>query len=176
MGGCPLPVVINSGSGNQGATVSLPVIAYAQHMEAPRESLIRALLVSNLISLLQKRYIGSLSAFCGAVSAACGAACGIIYLYGGRYEQISQTITNTLANVGGIVCDGAKASCAAKIASAVEAGILAAVMSGNGITFPPGQGLVKSDVERTVECVGRMGREGMRSTDVEILNIMLEPE
>lgn len=174
MSGCSLPVVINSGSGNQGATVSLPVIVYAQHLDASREQLIRGLVLSNLIALLQKRYIGSLSAFCGAVCATAGAVSGIIYLHGGRYEQISMAITNTLANVGGIVCDGAKPSCAAKIASSIDAGIMAGVMAGKGIVFRDGQGIVKGDVEQTVASVGRMGREGMRETDVEILNIMLD--
>lgn len=174
MSGCALPVVINSGSGNQGATVSIPVIEYALHLNVSRDVLIRALVVSNLIALLQKNYIGSLSAFCGAVSAAAGAASGIIYLYGGRYEQISDVITNTLANLGGVVCDGAKASCAAKIASSVDAAVMAGVMAGKGLTFPAGQGLVKDDINKTIESFGRVGREGMKETDIEILNIMLE--
>lgn len=175
MSGCPMPVVINSGSGNQGIAVSVPVIEYAKHLHSSDETLIRALVVSNLIALLQKRYIGSLSAFCGAVCAAAGAASGIIYLYDGRYEEISRTITNTLANVGGIVCDGAKESCAAKIASAVDAGIMAGVMAGKGKTsFTPGQGLVKESVEKTIQSIGRMGCDGMKATDVEVLKIMLE--
>ncbi|WP_349681275.1 serine dehydratase subunit alpha family protein [Sphaerochaeta sp. UBA5836] len=175
MGGCALPVVINSGSGNQGMTVSLPVIEYAREVNASHEKLIRALVLANLIALLQKRYIGNLSAFCGAVSAATGAASGIAYLYGGSYEEISNTITNTLANIGGIVCDGAKSSCAAKIASALDAAIFAFLLGvKEGRTFKSGDGLVKEDAERTIQSVGRMGREGMKSTDVEILNIMLE--
>ncbi len=174
MSGCALPVVINSGSGNQGVTVSLPVIEYARHLQLGEEEMMRALVVSNLVAVYQKRHIGNLSAFCGAVSAAAGAASGIIYLYGGRYQQISAAITNTLANLGGVVCDGAKASCAAKIASSVDAAVMAGVMAGKGISFPAGQGLVKENVEKTVESIGRMGREGMRETDVEILEIMLE--
>jgi len=175
MGGCSLPVVINSGSGNQGMTVSLPVIEYAKELKVDHETLLRALALANLIALLQKRYIGSLSAFCGAVSAATGAASGITYLYGGGYEEISNTITNTLANIGGVVCDGAKASCAAKIASALDAAIFAMLLGVNEKrAFRSGDGLVKDDVEKTIQSVGRMGREGMKSTDVEILNIMLD--
>ena len=173
MGGCSLPVVINSGSGNQGMTCSLPVIEYAKELGVSREKLYRALAVSNLISIHQKKYIGSLSAYCGAVSAACGAGAAITYLYGGTYDDISRTITNTIANVGGIVCDGAKSSCAAKIAASVEAAILAHLMSFEKRVFQPGEGLVQEDVEGTIESIGRVGREGMKSTDIEILNIMI---
>lgn len=174
MSGCPLPVVINSGSGNQGMTVSLPVVEYAKEYGSTREKLLRALTVSNLIALHQKKYIGSLSAYCGAVSAACGSGAGIAYLTGAGYEEISDIITNTIANIGGMVCDGAKPSCAAKIASAVDAAIMALHMSRKHRVFQPGEGLVKEDVEETIKSVGRMGRVGMKSTDVEILNIMLE--
>lgn len=174
MGGCSMPVVINSGSGNQGMTVSLPVIEYARELGVSRERLYRALVVSNLISIHQKKYIGSLSAYCGAVSAACGSGAAITYLYGGDLEDVSNTITNTIANVGGIVCDGAKSSCAAKIASAVDAAIMAHFMTENSKTFRAGEGLVKNDVEGTIESIGRVGREGMKATDVEILNIMIE--
>ncbi|MDU6263005.1 MAG: L-serine ammonia-lyase, iron-sulfur-dependent, subunit alpha [Anaerocolumna aminovalerica] len=173
MSGCALPVVINSGSGNQGITVSVPVIEYAKEMNASKELLYRALAIANLISIHQKRYIGSLSAYCGATSAGCGAGCGIAYLNGGGYKEISETITNTIANIGGMVCDGAKPSCAAKIASAVDAGILGYFMSANNKVFAAGEGLVEEDVEKTIQNLGRMGREGMRSTDVEILNIMI---
>ncbi len=173
MDGCELPVVINSGSGNQGMTCSLPVIEYAKELGVSREKLYRALAVSNLISIHQKKYIGSLSAYCGAVSAACGAGAAITYLYGGTYDDISRTITNTIANVGGIVCDGAKSSCAAKIAASVEAAILAHLMSFEKRVFQPGEGLVQEDVEGTIESIGRVGREGMKSTDIEILNIMI---
>ena len=176
MSGCSLPVVINSGSGNQGITTSLPVIEYALELEAPEEKLYRALIVSNLLALHQKKYIGSLSAYCGSVSAACGSGAAITYLCGGGYEEVSRTIVNTIANVGGIVCDGAKPSCAAKIASAVDAAIMAHHMSMKGQTFGAGEGLVEADVERTIANLGRVGREGMKSTDVEILNIMIEPE
>ncbi|MGI5092955.1 serine dehydratase subunit alpha family protein [Treponema socranskii] len=175
MSGCPLPVVINSGSGNQGMTVSLPVIEYAKEWNVPHDKLIRALVLANLIALLQKRYIGSLSAFCGAVCAATGAGCGITYLHGGDEDAVARTITNTLADVGGIVCDGAKPSCAAKIASAVDAAILGFELgSREGIAFKSGEGLVKKSAEDTIRSFGRMGRDGMRSTDTEILHIMLE--
>nr|WP_319776112.1 L-serine ammonia-lyase, iron-sulfur-dependent, subunit alpha [uncultured Sphaerochaeta sp.] len=174
MGGCSMPVVINSGSGNQGMTVSLPVIEYAKELNCSQETLIRALVLANLIAFLQKRYIGNLSAFCGAVCAATGAASGIAFLYGGKYEDISNTITNTLANIGGIVCDGAKASCAAKIASALDAAIFAFLLGmKEGRTFQNGDGLVKETADMTIQSVGRMGREGMKCTDIEILNIML---
>ena len=174
MGGCSLPVVINSGSGNQGITVSLPVIEFAAELGVPRERLYRALALSNLIAVHQKQYIGNLSAFCGAVSAASGSGAGITYLYGGNYETISHTITNTIANVGGIVCDGAKSSCAAKIASAVNAAVMASCMSFQNREFQPGEGLVKENVEKTIRSVGRLGKKGMSATDEEILRIMTE--
>lgn len=174
MGGCGLPVVINSGSGNQGMTVSLPVIEYAKEWKCGREKLYRALLISNLVSIHQKYYIGSLSAFCGAVSAACGAGAAITYLAGGDYDAVCRTIVNTEANAGGIVCDGAKASCAAKISSAVDAAILGHHLSMRGLTFHPGDGIVQNDVEETMRSVGYVGRVGMRTTDTEILKIMLE--
>lgn len=174
MGGCSLPVVINSGSGNQGLTVCLPVVAYAQEWEVSKEKLYRSLVVSNLIAIHQKKYIGSLSAYCGAVSAACGAGAGITYMYGGTYEQISLTIINTLGNVGGIVCDGAKSSCAAKIASSVDAALLAFNMSIHNKSFLPGEGIIKDDVEETIKSMGYIGRVGMKMTDTEILNIMID--
>lgn len=174
MGGCSLPVVINSGSGNQGMTVSLPVIEFARELGVPEEKLYRALVVSNLIAIHQKKYIGSLSAYCGAVSAACGAGAAITYLYGGGLEEISYTITNTIGNVGGIVCDGAKSSCAAKIASSVEAAILAHFMARKKHSFQPGEGIVQEDVEGTIKSVGYIGRVGMKLTDTEILNIMID--
>ncbi len=172
MSGCALPVVINSGSGNQGMAVSLPVIEFAEELKAPREKLLRALVLSNLTAIHQKTAIGKLSAYCGAVSAACGSGAGITYLNGGGYAEISATITNTLANVGGIVCDGAKPSCAAKIASAVDAAIMAFYLAGDGKVFSCGEGLVTSDVEMTIANFGRVGREGMRGTDLEILKMM----
>jgi len=173
MSGCSMPVVINSGSGNQGMTVSLPVIEYAKELGVSEEKLLRALLVSNLTAIHQKTAIGRLSAYCGAVSAACGSGAAITYLHGGKYEDISRTIVNTIANVGGIVCDGAKPSCAAKIASAVDAAIMAHYLSTNDKVFGHDEGLVKKDVEETIESVGRMGSKGMKNTDVEILKIMI---
>ncbi len=174
MGGCSLPVVINSGSGNQGITVSLPVIEYANYLRVSRDRLYRALVLANLVAIYQKKLIGKLSAYCGAVSAACGSGAGITYLAGGTFEEISYTITNTIANISGMVCDGAKASCAAKIASAVDAAIMAFDMAFEGKVFKPGEGLVGSDVERTIANIGRMGKVGMESTDVEILNMMIK--
>lgn len=174
MSGCPMPVVINSGSGNQGITVTMPVVEYAKAYGKSHEELLRALAVSNLISLHQKKYIGSLSAYCGAVSAATGSAAAICWLMGGSREEIDDTITNTVGTIGGMVCDGAKASCAAKIAAAVDTSLMAMQMSQRGNVFQPGEGLVKGNVEETIKSIGRMGREGMRSTDVEILNIMLD--
>ena len=175
MSGCSLPVVINSGSGNQGLTVSLPVIEYAKELKVSHEKLVRALTLANLIALLQKRYIGSLSAFCGAVCASAGAGCGITYLHDGDEKAIGRVLTNVLADVGGIVCDGAKPSCAAKIASSLDAAIMAFEMGYvNGDSFQPGDGLVKSEIEDTVKSYGRLGRKGMKSTDEEILEIMLE--
>ncbi|HIY03141.1 MAG TPA: L-serine ammonia-lyase, iron-sulfur-dependent, subunit alpha [Candidatus Blautia faecipullorum] len=174
MGGCSMPVVINSGSGNQGITVSLPVIVYADEWEVSREKLYRSLVVSNLIAIHQKYYIGSLSAYCGAVSAACGAGAGITYMYGGSYQQVSLTIINTLGNVGGIVCDGAKPSCAAKIASSVDAALMAFQLSIQNKSFLPGEGIIKGDVEETIKSMGYIGRVGMRATDTEILNVMID--
>lgn len=175
MGGCPLPVMINSGSGNQGMTVSLPVIAYARHLQAEQEQLLRALVLSNLVALLQKREIGRLSAFCGVVCAACGSGAAITYLHKGDLAAINRTIINLLANVSGMVCDGAKSSCAIKIASAVDAAILAHEMSLRGLCFAPGEGIVKTDAQATMQSVGQMASQGMQETDREILRIMLEP-
>jgi Uncharacterized conserved protein len=173
MGGCEMPVVINSGSGNQGMTVSLPVIVYARELSVTKERLYRALCISNLVAIHQKTKIGRLSAYCGAVSAATGAGAGIIYLYGGGVREISQTIKNTLANVSGIVCDGAKPSCAAKIASSVDAALLGCFMTMQGRGFRPGEGIVKDSVEDTIESVGRIAKDGMQVTDEEILKIMI---
>ena len=174
MSGCELPVIIVSGSGNQGMTASLPVIEYARDMGASEDQLLRALAVSNLITIHQKTGIGRLSAFCGATSAGCGAACGIAYLQGGRYDVIAHTIVNTLAICSGMVCDGAKPSCAAKIAAAVDAGLLGYQMyKGGGHQFLSGEGILKDGVEATIESVGRLARKGMRQTDQEILDIMV---
>lgn len=174
MSGCEMPVVINSGSGNQGMTVSLPVIEYARELGVSHDRLLRALCISNLIAIHQKAKIGKLSAYCGAVSAATGAGAAITYLYGGGVEEISQTITNTLANVAGIVCDGAKPSCAAKIASSVDAATMAFCMTMQSRAFRPGEGIVKEGIEATIDSVSRMARDGMRETDEEILRIMVE--
>ena len=182
MNGCAMPVVINSGSGNQGLTASLPVKIYADAYGISSERMLRALVVSNLIAIHQKQYIGSLSAYCGAVSAACGAGAAIAYLLGEKlsaqemYRQVANTITNTIGTVGGMVCDGAKSSCAAKIATAVDCAITAYELSRFGNVFQPGEGLVMESVEDTIESVGRMGREGMHATDLEILQIMLREE
>lgn len=173
MSGCTLPVVINSGSGNQGMAVSLPVIKYAEYLGVPREKLYRALVLANLTAIHQKTGIGSLSAYCGAVSAACGSGVGIAYLYDAGLDIINKTIVNTLANVSGIVCDGAKPSCAAKIASSVDAAILGYSLAADGKYFKPGEGLVKDTVEDTIDSIGRLGRNGMKETDVEILKIMV---
>lgn len=174
MGGCALPVIINSGSGNQGMTVSLPVIEFARDLKVSDEKLYRALVLSNLIAIHLKKYIGSLSAFCGAVSAACGAGAGISYLFGGGYDEIGSTIINTLGTVGGIVCDGAKASCAAKISSAVQAAIVAHYMGSHNRVFHAGEGFIKDDLETTIRSMGYIGRVGMKETDYEILNIMTD--
>jgi len=173
MDGCALPVVINSGSGNQGITCTMPVVIYAEELGVDEETLYRALVLTNLLSLHQKRYIGNLSAYCGAVSAGASAACGIAYLNGSDYDVIGKTLINALGNVGGIVCDGAKASCAAKISSAVDAGIMGYEMAKRDLVFPFGEGLVEKDYEKTIQNIGRMGCQGMKSTDVEILNIMI---
>lgn len=174
MSGCELPVVIVSGSGNQGMTASLPVIVYAQDMGVCREKLLRALVISNLITIHQKTPIGRLSAFCGAVSAGCGAAAGVAWLCDGSYEAVSSTITNTLGMISGTVCDGAKPSCATKIASAVEAGLLGFDLYEKGKGLHGGDGIIKDDVEKTIESVGKLAREGMKETDSEILEIMLD--
>ena len=173
MSGCELPVVIVFGSGNQGMTTSLPVIEYARDMEAGEDLLYRALTVANLITIHQKTGIGRLSAFCGAVSAGCGAAAGIAYLKGGRFDVIAHTIANTLAICSGMVCDGAKPSCAAKIAAAVDAGLMGYYMYTNsGHEFMDGEGIIQKGVENTIRNVGRLARQGMRQTDDEILRIM----
>ena len=174
MNGCELPVVINSGSGNQGMTASIPVIIYARECCVSQELLLRALIVSNLVTVHLKDGIGSLSAYCGATSAGAGAGAGICYLYGGRYEQIAHTVVNTLAINSGMICDGAKASCAAKIASAVEAGLLGWQMTQHDSEFRGGDGIIAKGVEDTIEAVNCLARDGMRTTDAEILRLMLQ--
>ena len=172
MNGCEMPVVICSGSGNQGMTASLPVIEYAKDLNVPKDKLYRALLISNLVTLHAKNGIGRLSAYCGAVSAGAGAGSGIAFLYGGDESVISHTIVNTLAISSGIVCDGAKSSCAAKIAMAVEAGIFGYEMFKNGQQFYDGDGLVVKGVENSIANFSRLGRVGMRETDREIILMM----
>ena len=174
MNGCELPVVINSGSGNQGITTSVPVIMYARNKGKSPEELLRALVVSNLVTIHLKTGIGRLSAYCGAVSAGCGAGAGISYLRGGDRDAIAHTIVNAIAVDSGIVCDGAKASCAAKIASAVDAGLIGMYMYERGNQFFAGDGIVKHGVEKTIETVGRLARQGMKATDEEIIRLMLE--
>jgi len=173
MGGCEKPVVINSGSGNQGITASVPVIIYAKELNASEDMLYRALAVSNLVTLHLKSGIGPLSAYCGVISAGCGAAAGITYLYGGKFREVAHTVVNAIAINSGIICDGAKASCAAKIASAVEAGILGMQMFRQGSQFVGGDGIVSKGVENTINNVSRLVDEGMRKTDAEIIKIML---
>ena len=173
MSGCEKPVVINSGSGNQGMTASLPVIVYAEELNASREQLYRALAVSNLVTIHLKTGIGRLSAYCGATSAGCGAGAGVTYLQGGRANEIAHTIVNAVAINSGMICDGAKPSCAAKIASAVEAGLLGMQMQRQGEQFYGGDGIVVKGVENTIRNVGRLARFGMAETDREIIDMML---
>ncbi len=174
MNGCELPVVINSGSGNQGITASVPVIVYARENGKTQEELLRALCVSNLITTHLKTGIGRLSAYCGAVSAGVGAGAGIAYLKGGRFEMIAHTVVNAVAVTSGIICDGAKASCAAKIAAAVDAGLLGLAMYEDGNQFFGGDGIVKKGVENTIETVGKLASRGMQKTDEEIIRLMME--
>ena len=174
MNGSELPVVICSGSGNQGLTASLPVIVYAENLHADREKLYRALLISTLVTIHAKSGIGRLSAYCGAVSAGAGAGCGIAFLLGGNEQDIAHTIVNALAITSGIVCDGAKSSCAAKIATAVETGIFGYEMYRNGQQFYAGDGLVVKGVENSIDNFGRLARIGMRGTDEEIISLMTE--
>lgn len=173
MSGCSMPVIINSGSGNQGMTCSLPVIEYAKAKGKTEEELMRALCISNLIAQDQKRYIGALSAYCGVVCAAAGAGAALTYLCGGSEEQIENTVINTIANIGGMVCDGAKPSCAAKISSALQSAFLGHQMAMRGIRFEAGDGIVMDNAEDTVKAVGYVGKEGMKQTDIEILNLMI---
>ncbi|MCD7751176.1 MAG: L-serine ammonia-lyase, iron-sulfur-dependent, subunit alpha [Lachnospiraceae bacterium] len=173
MNGCELPVIINSGSGNQGMTCSLPLIVYAEELGASREQLLRALIISNLISIHEKTGIGTLSAYCGAVSAGAGAGAGVAYLLGGDYQAIIHTVVNALAIVSGIICDGAKASCAAKIASSVDAGILGYEMYCCGQEFKAGDGIVMKGIEATIDSIGRLGKDGMRQTNDEIISLMI---
>ncbi len=174
MSGCEMPVIINSGSGNQGLTASLPVIVYAKELDVGRNMLYRALVISNLVTVHLKTGIGALSAYCGATSAGCGAGAGITYLYGGKYHEISHTIVNALAINSGMICDGAKPSCAAKIASAVEAGLLGMQMQSHDSQFYGGEGIVVKGVENTIRNVNSLAHDGMRETDRVIIQMMTE--
>ena len=176
MSGCELPVVINSGSGNQGITVTMPIVEYANELGKSEDELIRALMLGNLIAIHIKAAYGRLSAFCGAVSAATGAGAAITWMCGGTYEQICATITNTLGTISGMVCDGAKPSCASKIASAVDTALLAHSMAMEKKQFHGGDGLIKGNIESTIRSIGRMASEGMVETDHKILELMLEKE
>ena len=173
MNGCELPVIINAGSGNQGMTCSLPVLEYAKELNVTEEKKYRALALSNLTAIHQKTGIGRLSAYCGAVSAGAAAGAGIAYLCGGGYEEVIHTVVNALAIVSGMVCDGAKASCAAKIAASVDAGILGYNMYLNGQQFYAGDGIVTKGVEATIQNIGRLGKEGMRETNEEIIKMTI---
>ena len=174
MNGCGLPVVINSGSGNQGITCSVPVLVYGESLNCDIEKIYRALLLSNLTAIYIKAGIGTLSAYCGAVSAGAAAGAGIAYLHGGGYEEIKHTVVNALAIVSGIVCDGAKASCAAKIASSVEAGIVGYYMYLNEQEFCAGEGIVAEGIDRTIENIGILGKEGMKETNKKIIEMMIK--
>lgn len=174
MSGCNLPVVIVSGSGNQGATASLPVIVYAENHGCSREQMLRALALSDLIAIHLKSGIGRLSAYCGAVCAATGAGCAMTYLDGGTLEQIDQTITNSIATSSGMVCDGAKPSCAAKIATSLESAIMAHDLAMANRAFQSGEGIVMDNVEQTIDAVGCVASQGMHITDQVILNLMTQ--
>ena len=174
MNGCGLPVVINSGSGNQGITCSVPILVYGESLNCDIEKIYRALLLSNLTAIYIKAGIGTLSAYCGAVSAGAAAGAGIAYLHGGGYEEIKHTVVNALALVSGIVCDGAKASCAAKIASSVEAGIVGYYMYLNEQEFCAGEGIVAEGIDRTIENIGILGKEGMKETNKKIIEMMIK--
>lgn len=174
MSGCALPVVINSGSGNQGITLTLPIVEYAKTHNISEELKLRGLLVANLVAIHQKRFIGDLSAYCGAVCAATGAISGIAYMDKADYDVIAGTITNCICTVGGMVCDGAKPSCATKISTAIDSAFQAYEIRKKGGVFAEGEGLTKNDVEATIRSIGRVAKEGLKQTDIEILEIMLE--
>ena len=174
MDGCDMPVIITSGSGNQGITSTVPVIVYAREKQFPEELMMRALVFSSLMTVYQKEYIGKLSAFCGAVSAACAAGAAITYLVGGTIQQIKDTVDNTLANVPGIICDGAKASCAVKISSALDAALFAHTLALRGKAYSQGTGILREDTAKTIRDVGHIGRVGMQPTDEEIVKLMIK--
>ena len=172
MSGCEMPVIIVSGSGNQGITASVPVVEYAKELNVSRDQMVRAVLLSDLLTIHLKTGIGRLSAYCGAVSAGCSAGAAIAYLHGGGFREIAHTLVNSLAIVSGMICDGAKASCAAKISAAVDAGLVGSSMFRRGQQFRGGDGIVTKGVEETIRNIGRLGRLGMRETDREIIRIM----
>ena len=174
MCGCPLPVVTNSGSGNQGLTVSIPVIVYAREMKKSHEILLRTLIISNLLAIHQKTAIGRLSAYCGAVTAGTAAAAAIAYMCTHSYEVVCRTITTSLATTSGLFCDGAKQSCSNKIVTALETSLFAMDMAVRGYTFDSGDGIVKEDIEKTIKGVGKIASKGMVETDRVILDVMLE--
>ena len=173
MNGCEMPVIINSGSGNQGITCSVPVIEYARELNAPHDKLLRALVLSNLVTIHEKTGIGTLSAYCGAVTAGSGAGAGIVYLLGGSYEDVCNTVSNALAISSGIICDGAKASCAAKIAVSIDSAMLGFDLNQADNEFEAGDGIVMEDVDSTISGVGRIGKEGMRHTNDTIIQLMI---
>jgi L-cysteine desulfidase len=173
MSGCSLPVITNSGSGNQGITTSVPVIIFARNKKLGKEKLYRALLMSNLLTIYQKSFIGRLSAFCGAISAAVSSGAAFTYLSGGNIDQIKMTITNALANVSGVVCDGAKPSCASKIATGLDAAILGHYLAMESHQYNPLSGILKNNADETILAVGEMASEGMKDTDKVILDLML---
>ena len=173
MNGCELPVIINSGSGNQGITASVPVIVYATELGVDEDTMYRAMALSDLTTIHQKTPIGRLSAYCGAVSAGAGSGAGIAYLSGASYDEVVHTVINAVAIISGMVCDGAKASCAAKIAEAVDAGIIGYYMAKRGQNFDDGDGIVTAGIEATIRNVGRLAKEGMKETNDEIINIMI---
>ena len=172
MSGCEMPVIIVSGSGNQGITASVPVVEYAKELNVSRDQMVRAVLLSDLLTIHLKTGIGRLSAYCGAVSAGCSAGAAIAYLHGGGFREIAHTLVNSLAIVSGMICDGAKASCAAKISAAVDAGLVGFSLFRSGQQFRGGDGIVTKGVEETIRNIGRLGRLGMRETDREIIRIM----
>lgn len=174
MSGCSMPVTINSGSGNQGLTITMPIVVFADELKVSEEKKIRALVLANLVAIYIKKDMGKLSAFCGAVSASCGAGAGIAYLNDLSYEQICMTVKNTLGNISGLVCDGAKGSCAAKISSCVDACILGFNMAKDNVCFKAGDGIIREDIDETIKGIANIGRNAMRQTDVAILDIMLQ--
>ncbi len=174
MSGCSMPVITNSGSGNQGITTSVPIVLYAQHKHLEEEKMYRALVFSNLLTIYQKGFIGRLSAFCGAISAAISSGAALTYIEGGNLDQIKMTIINALANVSGVVCDGAKPSCASKIVTGLEASFLGHFLAMDNHSYNPFSGIIKKDADETISAIGKMATQGMKETDYVILNIMLE--